>query len=790
MANYEDFYEPGSTNKLLFLSGRGSKMLLAAQSQPKKKTPAGTQKAASHAKLNPAEVNSSHQKKRERPLDFEEIDDIVFGNQAPPPAQRPRTVHTPLTISDAAAKRNTQTPAPPARVAPNVGNINRYFTAYNQSRSRRSTMVGVPYRSYAAQQRASAPAGLINLGNTCYLNAVLQSLFSLPTFPGAIKAAAASCGNALPSDGVLHALNNCLVQRDASSAAGFSAFSPEQVKLAVGLRLGAFRGSFQQDAHEFFCGLLEAAQGEVLAVESSRLGRKQLHVSETADPSTRVFGFAVEHEITCNGCDKVTKVTEQCTHLSLDLPKKAGKETVVPLGLDAMLSSYFAEEELEKGCEGCEAECIGHTVRRKINRLPQILALHVKRFQVSMTPGGDVTCAKVRQPISIQTALRLRKFCVEKPSPPLPQLQPPAASESGKENQQINKLGAAGATGRDLAQIAAVPLPALQHHNNAPTEPAIRSRKFYSSGPMSSFIESNEPVRTFSRKPKATGAATSSYWDDPIPPGGSGKSLWTDKAAGIIGANSSHHRGTKALGDEEEDADLAAAIEASKREAERVPVVNEHDDFEDAELATAIKRSLEEQQQQQQQEWAEQCGDLTETNIKPSGAGAEIDLGEAITPGKGRASTDSPADGRDPGVGQVDEQERTAAVPFSPLPEIVEDDVEIEEKTNQKGHDDGAEKEHIKGNPTGLGGTLPLLATITPPGVGGKFIPLAQYRLTAVISHHGPSAESGHFTADTRHATNGEWYRFNDAQVHRIAGDAATNEMRERDCYMLFYTAV
>ena len=48
-----------------------------------------------------------------------------------------------------------------------------------------------------------------------------------------------------------------------------------------------------QDAHEFFCGLLDVLQGEVLAVEAGRLGRQLIRISETADPAARSFSFAV-----------------------------------------------------------------------------------------------------------------------------------------------------------------------------------------------------------------------------------------------------------------------------------------------------------------------------------------------------------------------------------------------------------------------------------------------------------------------------------------------------------------
>lgn len=48
-----------------------------------------------------------------------------------------------------------------------------------------------------------------------------------------------------------------------------------------------------QDAHEFFCGLLDVLQQEVVGAEAARLGRPLVRISETDDPAARSFSFAV-----------------------------------------------------------------------------------------------------------------------------------------------------------------------------------------------------------------------------------------------------------------------------------------------------------------------------------------------------------------------------------------------------------------------------------------------------------------------------------------------------------------
>jgi len=821
----------------LSLAENGRKQILAALSG-KNSTPARTPGGAPR-RLAPVEATYSSPKKRKRPGD---IDDLLAteGHPSRPQQKARNNVATPSSIANAARQAHAaaqvslparSTPlntAPPREIQPRPTYGSRTITPFKTKKQYRSNTYSSYWSNYNYRGSApsNAPAGLVNLGNTCYLNAVLQSLFSLTIFPGAIHAAVAICGKALPVDGVLQALSNCLAERNASSAAGRSAFSPEQVKLAVGHRLGAFRGSFQQDAHEFFCGLLEGVQTEVLAIEADRRGRKQLCASETADPSTRVFGFAVEHEITCTACKNVSYVTEQCSHLSLDLPKNVNKATtIVPPGLDSMLSSYFQEESVDKGCEECGAECVKHTVRHRIKRLPQILALHVKRFQVTFQQRtGTATCAKVRDQISISKVLRMKQYCVEEnlamPLPPLNAVaQQQEQQPQQKENVELNN------------NDSPTPSPAaLQHHQQKqqnslpPLDPGIRSNTFYSgtgNAGANAFdsLLSPQPVTTFSRKNQqktkqpAQGAALTSYWDKPssAPSHPDGTILrWADKASNIINASGIQQKHRRNYEDEEE-AELLAAIEASKKDqcagsdydyGKSTPfdggILKNNGDKEeqeeemDADLATALKRSLEEQQEYKDQPQLEE-------------EGAVVDLGEALTPVKNNGNdnnqvtdTENQLDEDAPGkmIEGTDLENAkistdTAAVentavaaaagaqkapppPPSPIPEIIEDDVKIDTEA-----DDLSTKKLLP--------TVETSSMKTALAAGKQA--LATYHLAAIINHHGPSAESGHFTAVTHNSTTGQWFRFNDAQVHRIQGDAATNEMTERDSYMLFYAA-
>ena len=621
----------------------------------------------------------------------------------------------------------------------------------------------------------------MNLGNTCYLNAVLQSLISLPHFSVAIRSAAAACGKSLPADGVLRAIAHCLAERDASIAAGRSAFSPEQIKLAVGRRLGAFRGSFQQDAHEFFCGLMEATQDEVLAIEAARCGRRQLRATETCDPVTRVFGFAVEHEMTCSACGKVSCVTEQCTHLSLDL-LKGGRTATVPPGVDAMLSTYFKEESIEKGCEGCGAECVEHNVCHTIKRLPQILALHVKRFQVAIRSGGTVvTCSKVRDPITIPTALRLRRFCMDAAHPPLPpfHLASPGHEQSGSGNNKENlEVNASPPSPSPSLPLSLSLLPEMGTLPPPPPPPSINTTSNFYENSYPDFGSSppQQKIKTFSRKdkkrngifpPSSRGAAAPSYWDAPAPP--KAQSLWTHTLGGII--TNATNKGVRVEEEEEEslDMDLAAALEASRKEAELRNGGVEGGEGVDAEMETVMKRSLEEFEAAQKR-YQEEDGTTTTTFEKRSRA---VELADAETPPPASPSSFRRHDNEDTDLAA---QAKTGAPPPPPPPpEIIEADSNDTTECSQElwpGQNSfgGAAR----------GGISNTSRTTT--------VPLAPYHLSAVISHHGSSAESGHFTADTFNATNGVWHRFNDAQVHRINGsDAAANEMREQDCYMLFY---
>lgn len=61
------------------------------------------------------------------------------------------------------------------------------------------------------------------------------------------------------------------------------------------------------------------------------------------------------------------------------------------------------------------------------------------------------------------------------------------------------------------------------------------------------------------------------------------------------------------------------------------------------------------------------------------------------------------------------------------------------------------------------------------------------YKLFAVVNHHGKKAQGGHYTCDV-FCNDSEWYRFDDTNVSKIELEEVLKEESDRQPYLLFYT--
>lgn len=215
--------------------------------------------------------------------------------------------------------------------------------------------------------------GFSNLGNSCYMNAVLQALFCLKGFASdMLHTNEAVKPN--PNDNSLYSrVCELLFERmalDPLHATQCYRRLLNNVKEAVNSTISTFRGSKMEDAHEFLTNILEKMSEEIMQAN------KQTKTPQYNDPIKHFFEYKIIEKSVCTGCSKVVSNAQVLYDIGLPVPKYPCIKS-----LQSIINSLFKPEKREFNCEHCTNK--ERLVTTSICTLPRILSIHLKRYKVA-----------------------------------------------------------------------------------------------------------------------------------------------------------------------------------------------------------------------------------------------------------------------------------------------------------------------------------------------------------------------------------------------------------------------
>ncbi|WEW60658.1 ubiquitin carboxyl-terminal hydrolase [Emydomyces testavorans] len=246
--------------------------------------------------------------------------------------------------------------------------------------------------------------GLFNLGQTCYMNVILQTLFHEPLLTSYFLGhghRTYDCSEA-----------NCFGCHVAEAFAEFNNDEKEEGFGALNLLLSSWQSSpdlagyQQQDAHEFY-------QFLVNKLHATAENRVDGHNQRCRCFFHKAFFGKLQSSVTCHNCGNTNRTEDPIMDLSLAFQvqrkKKAlnwtsGDSDTTPT-LNGCLESYTAPEDLpasDYNCSWCRTPQ-GATKQLRLRTLPVILCMQLKRFERHRSVSEKVD-AKVAFPLSVNMA--------------------------------------------------------------------------------------------------------------------------------------------------------------------------------------------------------------------------------------------------------------------------------------------------------------------------------------------------------------------------------------------------
>ncbi|XP_038679026.1 ubiquitin carboxyl-terminal hydrolase 20-like isoform X2 [Tripterygium wilfordii] len=217
-------------------------------------------------------------------------------------------------------------------------------------------------------------AGLENLGNTCFLNAILQCFTHTVPFLQHLRSYSHEMPDDCTNDGFCVI---CALREHVDLALASSGKSISPLKLVDNLNYfsSTFQRNQQEDAHEFLQCFLEKLERSCL---NSKASGESLP-SKDDNIVDQVFGGRLVSKLQCCNCGDYSDKYEPMIDLSLEI------EDVHTL-LSA-LDSFTRVEKIEDPearikCEKCN-EMASREKQLMLDQAPKVAALHLKRFKTN-----------------------------------------------------------------------------------------------------------------------------------------------------------------------------------------------------------------------------------------------------------------------------------------------------------------------------------------------------------------------------------------------------------------------
>ncbi|DBA95956.1 TPA: hypothetical protein ACH3X1_001476 [Trebouxia sp. C0004] len=245
-------------------------------------------------------------------------------------------------------------------------------------------------------------AGLQNLGNTCFMNSVLQCLTHTPPLAEALLASKQLGSNnnfdllRLTQQQVINSLQN--KHKNQSVAPTAHAKSLRQVSKS-------FRLGRQEDAHEYLVALLDAMHESYISMCRPKPSPE---LSKTS-MIYQIFAGRIRSQVKCTECGHESNTFDVFLDLSLEINKASS----LLKALQRFTSSEYLDGANKYICPK-QKQKVRAAKCMTIDKAPVVLVVQLKRFEFSMFGH------KINKKVDFDTELDLGPFMSSRRGPPQP----------------------------------------------------------------------------------------------------------------------------------------------------------------------------------------------------------------------------------------------------------------------------------------------------------------------------------------------------------------------------------